>query len=125
MAWTTLRTLAAQAAEAAPSNASGFVALSGADLFAVDANRLQYLEIAFGALTLGGAPTSVTFAIWRDSDGQIDRVGSTTIAAALAATPPPVVVAFHGQRAWVTVESFVGGTAPTVAGVVRARPVRV
>ena len=127
MTWQTLRTLTAQVAEgtSAPT-AETLVAVAETQRFTVDSGRLPYVEIALGALTFAGgvAATAVTFGVWRASEGKIDRVASIAVLAAEAAAPPQVVLDFHGEQIWLTVESFVGGTLPTVAGEVRVRPVR-
>jgi len=103
-----------------------YLGLKNAGQFSQDGNRVAYVEIAFDALTFGGtsAATSATFAVWRKSDGRVDRVQTITIAATDAGSPSPVVVTLHGESLYVTVESFTGGTAPNIAGNVWGRPVR-
>lgn len=127
MTWTELRDLTApQAVEGRSAPADGaFVALTDRQAFAVD-GRVQYVELRFDALTLAGtvAASAVTFGVWRLSDGKKDRVAAITIASADVGSAPPVVVDAHAEQFAVVVESFVGGTAPTVAGKVYARPVR-
>lgn len=129
MPWTTLRDLTTpQAAEGRTApDPSLFAGLDPASSgFAQDGSRVPYLELSFDALTFGGgaAATAVTFGIWRTSDGRTDRVESVTVQAADAGSPQPVVVALQGEGLRVTVESFTGGTTPTIAGKVYGRPVR-
>lgn len=76
----------------------------------------EYVEVAFGALTLVGSPASVRFALWRLESGRKDRIGVFDVDAADAAAPPPAIFDLHGGRGAIVVESFVGGTSPTVAG---------
>lgn len=128
MTWTKLRDLTTpQTAEGrtAPS-AGAFLGLEDVEKFAQDGNRLAYVELRFDAVTLAGtaAADSVTFGIWRKSDGKVDRVGSITILAADIGSPQPLILDFHGESIALKVESFSGGTAPNVATIVWARPVR-
>lgn len=125
MTWTPLRTLTTQAAEGRTApDPSTYKPLSDEGEFTTDMGRTPYVEIRFDPLTLAGAPASVTFGVWRTSDTKIDRVAALTVASGDAGSPTPVEVDFHGESISVTVESFSGGTSPTVSGAVYARPVR-
>lgn len=114
MGWDALRTLTAQAAEGvvAPTD-NAFV--TNADGYA------EYVEVRFDALTLTGSPSSVRFALWRLEGGKKDRVGVVDVDATDAAAPAPAIFDLHGGRGALVVESFVGGSAPTVAGVTQWR----
>jgi hypothetical protein len=124
MSWQTLRTVTTLAAEGTTApDASVFLGIEADERFVVD-SRVQYLEIGIDSLSVAGSPASVTFGIWRSSDTSIDRLGSFTVAAASVGIPTPQIIDFHGEKCWVTVESFSGGTAPTATATIRVRPVR-
>lgn len=114
--WTTIRTLVAQAAEAAVPLAGVFVDLTDG----TGRSEPSYIELRSGALT--GA-TAATLTLWRISDtATIDKVGSFPILAADAAAPLPGVFDGRGSKYWVTVAAASGGTS-LVTATVQARPV--
>lgn len=115
MAWIPLRTLTAQAAEAGVPASNVFVPLN---------DYAEYCEIRFEPLTLAGGPTAVTFALWRYDDGEVDKVTTITVASTEVAAPTPVIVYLQGMQLWITVESFTGGAAQTVAGSVQMREIK-
>lgn len=114
MTWTVIRSLDAQGAEADAPAEGEFVPLGA---------YKRYVEVAFESLVFGGAPApaSVTFGLWRRSDGRTHKIGTTTIAS--GETPTPLILDFHGDQLHVRVESFSGGTTPDVSGTVVAREV--
>ena len=73
--------------------------------------------------SLVGSPGSVTLGIWRLSDGSVDKLGTMTIAAGDIATPIPSIFECYDPAVYVTVESFSGGTVPTMSGTIEARAV--
>lgn len=124
MTWQTVRTLTTQAAESGVPSSAVFVAHPEAGQYSTASGRIPYAEIGYDSLVLAGSPTSVTLAVWRLSDAKVEKLFSTTILAADVAAPIPLDVEVDAEALWVTVESFVGGTAPTLSGVVRYRPSR-
>ncbi len=112
--WTTLRTLVAHVGEAIAAPVSATCIDIGADSPKVE------VRVASGAST-PSAPTSVVLTVWRDAGG-VDRIGTVTIAAADIAMSIPQVFTFNARKVYVTV-SFVGGSSPTLTGVVQARPI--
>jgi hypothetical protein len=124
MSWQTIRTLTTQAAEAGVPAPSLFVAHPEAGQYATASGRIPYAEIGFDFLALTGSPTAVTLAVWRLSDATVERILTTTIQAADVAAPIPLDVEVDAEALWVTVDSFLGGSGPTLSGVVRFRPSR-
>ncbi|MBK7823337.1 MAG: hypothetical protein IPJ61_20335 [Tessaracoccus sp.] len=110
--FTTLRALAAQAAEGT-SAPSTVLSLASAG---------PYVEVRITGGSLAGSPTSVTFGVWRGVDGGIDKIGTFTVAAADIGGPLPPIFEFDAGSCWVRVESFAGGTGPTLTGTIQARP---
>ncbi len=108
--WTTIRTLVAQIGESATPSA---VALG------VSA---PHVEFVFDTITTPSVPTSVVFTFWRGVDGNVDKICTLTVAAAdLATMPPRILSGVDASNVAVTV-AFVGGSTPTISGVIRARP---
>lgn len=104
-------------AEAAPTDTLTFITIPAPphDL-AVGLARAEFVEFSFDGLTASGSPDTVTFAFWRSAEGRRDRIGALVVAYANLATASPRTFPFQGQRAWVTVEAFAGGTSPKVSG---------
>jgi len=111
MAWTPIRTLTAQAAEASAPISSAYLALS---------DYAKYVELAVDSLTLGGSATAVVLGIWRHTDGASDLIGQVTLT---APTPQATLIDFFGDQIAVTVLSFTGGTSPTASGTIRVREI--
>ena len=111
--WTSVRTVTTQAAEGASAPTS-LVAL---------ANPARKVEVRLRSGVVGGAPTSVTLGVWRGSQGSVDKMGTVTLQGSSIAVPQPAFLDFYGQNVWVTVESFSGGTTPTLSGTIEARAV--
>jgi len=111
--WTSVRTVTTQAAEGT-SAPTPTAALSSAG---------RKVEVRLRSGVVGGAPTSVTLGVWRGSQGSVDKMGAITLQAAAIGVSQPAFLDFYGQNVWVTVESFVAGTAPTLCGTIEARPV--
>lgn len=111
--WVTVRTLTSETAEVAPSTGP-FVALGA------DAPRV---EIRLHTASLANAPTSVTLAVWRTSEGVIDKIGTFTILSGDIAHPIPQIFELGDGNVYVTVESFAGGASPNLTAVVQARAV--
>lgn len=110
-AWTTIRTLAAQAAEAAPTTT-------------IDIDvATPRVEFRVQGGSIAGAPTSVTFAVWRGFGGRIDKLGTFTVALADIATVVPQLFELNAHACAITVESFAGGATPTVTATIEARGV--
>lgn len=78
-------------------------------------------EISFGPLTWGGTAQASTAkcSLWRESMGRVDRVAEFTLVNGQVPLSP-VVETFSSQL-WLTVDSFAGGTAPTLSFDVYAR----
>ena len=124
MAWTHIRDFVNQGIETHPVDASAFLSMPDSGIFETDANRLGYVEICFDGLSLSGAPTDVTFGVWRFSEGHIDKLLAIKLTAAQRAAPMPTWFPFHGQTLWLTVDAFGAGTSPTLSGSARCRPIR-
>jgi hypothetical protein len=124
MTWQTIRTLTTQAAEAGVPTSTLFVAHPDAGQYSQSGGRIPYVEVGFDSLVLAGSPTAVTLAVWRLSDAKVERLLTTTIPAAEIGSPIPLDVEVDAEALWVTVDSFTGGTAPTLDGVIRYRPSR-
>jgi hypothetical protein len=124
MTWQTIRTLTTQAAEAGVPSSALFVAHPEAGQYAAASGRVPYVEVGFDSLVLAGSPTGVVLAVWRLSDAKVEKVLAVTVQAADAAAPIPLDVEADAEALWITVDSFVGGTSPTLSGVLRYRPSR-
>ena len=112
--WKTVRDLTSgQAAEGAAAP-SAFVSLE-------HSGPLVELHLEGGSFT--GAPTSVTLGIWRSASGRKDKIGTWVITTADVGAPVPPLYEFSGGALAIKVESFVGGTAPTLVGTIEARAV--
>lgn len=119
VAWTALRTLAAQASETGRPVAASFTTfLELANPFDTPGK----VEFRFDAITVTGAPTSVTFNFYRLLDGRIDRVAQRVIATADLVDAEPFIVEANARQFYV-VTTITAGTAPTVSGALQARPV--
>ena len=113
--WRTVRTLTGATADATPTNHLVFVALAGCPI--------PRVEIRVRSGSLDGAPSSVTLAVWRFSGGYVDKLGTIVIVLADIATPVPQLFELYDPSVYVTVDSFSGGTSPTVTAIVEARAV--
>jgi hypothetical protein len=80
------------------------------------------IEYHLDAITVTGAPTSVTFQVWRLAGGKIDALESATYTPAQIANPLPIRSEVNSLSTWVTV-SFTGGTSPSISGAIFGRPV--
>ncbi len=78
------------------------------------------VEIRFEDLTVDGAPTGVTFTVWRASGGKLDKIGTIEIDADELDYPEPQIYEFGASAVYVTVE-FTGGASPSIDGLVYAR----
>jgi hypothetical protein len=114
-AWKNVRALSAVGAEAVPTVDSAFV-----DLALVPMPRVE-IRVRGGAL--GGGATSVTLAVWRKSEGAVDKLGTFTIASADIATPVPKLFEVYDPNVYITIESFAGGAAQTLTATIEARVV--
>jgi len=114
MSWTDLRVLTAQAVEAGAPVANDFVTMN---------DFAEYVEIRFTPLTLAGGPTAVTFAIWRQDEGQIDKVSTVEVTSAQAPAPLAVIVYYQGAKIHGRVDSFTGGAGQTVTGTLQFREI--
>jgi hypothetical protein len=110
--WTTIRTLAAQAADPVGLPAAG----SGVDL----GQAAPFVEFRLRDLVLAGAPTSVTFSFWRVEGTVVEPLGSRTILAADVGIQKPLRFVCEESKVYVTV-AFTGGAAPKVTGSIEAR----
>lgn len=108
-----VRTLSGESAESSTPAESAFKVLSCPG---------PYVEITFASLSTTGVPTSLVVSLWRNVGGQIDCLGTITIAFADLGKPVPQIFEFGSQNVYCTV-SFVGGTSATVSGSIKARPV--
>jgi len=115
--WQTLRTLSSQTAEgtSAPSLSAAFVQLA--------LTPMPRVEIRVRSASLANSPTSVTLSVWRKSGGAVDKLGTFTIASSDIATPIPQMFELYDPLVYVQVESFVGGSSPTITATVEARAV--
>jgi hypothetical protein len=119
--WVLIRTFVAQAAEghAADPPAGGFVVPPehhGVDLY-----------VSFEDCVFAGAPNSGTFWIWAlHADGALtvlEKLAEVIVAGAESGFMMPVIVRNGPALIYVTIDSFNGGQAPTVTGVVKMRRV--
>lgn len=82
----------------------------------------RHVEISFDALTFAGtvAASSAKIGVWRMVGNRIDKVGTIDL---FAATYPEarILEHFNGEKIWLRVESFSGGTAPTLGTKMHAR----
>lgn len=115
--WQTVRTLSGQAAEgtSAPSVSAGFVGIGD--------GAVPRVEIRVRSGSLANSPTSVTLSVWRKSGGAVDKLGTFTISSDDIATPVPQLFEIYDPLVYVLVESFVGGTSPTITATIEARAV--
>ena len=113
--WVTVRTLSGATADATPTTASTFV-----DLNLSPAPRV---EIRVRGCSLANSPTSVTLGVWRLSGGAVDKLGTITIASGDIATPVPQLFEIYDPSVYVTVDSFSGGSSPTITATIEARAV--
>jgi hypothetical protein len=122
--FTTLRAFSAAVADVAdPTAASAFVSLGPIARYGV-------IEVCYRDGAVANSPTSVTLGIWRkitDPLGTVslDRIASVTIDADDIARPLPTVVNAYGAEFYPTIESFAGGSSPTLTMTVQARFVEV
>lgn len=114
-AWKTVRTLSGATADATPTTGSAFVSL------AVEA--VPRVEIRVRGGSLANSPASVTLGVWRLSGGAVDKLGTITIASGDIATPVPQLFEIYDPSVYVTVDSFSGGSSPTMTATIEARAV--
>lgn len=114
--WVTVRSLTTNAgSEATPTTGNAFVEVAG--------QLMPRVEVRVVGGSLANTPTSVTLGIWRKSGGYVDKLGTWTIALGDIANPVPQMFESYDQSIYVTVDSFSGGTVPTITATVQARGV--
>lgn len=113
-AWVTVRALTGATAESVPTTSTEFVFLG---------QESPRVEVRVHDASLANAPASVTLAVWRESGGVVDKLGTITIAAADIAQPIPQLFEVYESNLYVTVESFSGGASPTLTATIEARAV--
>lgn len=114
--WTTVRVLSGQAAETGVPAPASFVRLRGRG------SRPRWIEFLLDGGSVAGSPTDVTFTVWALADGKVVKAGRITMSANDAAEQGAAALRVYADEVYVTVESFTGGTSPTVSGTVVARP---
>jgi hypothetical protein len=124
MTWQTIRTLTTQAAEAGVPSSALFIAHPDAGQFSQVGGRVPFIELGFDSLSVAGSPTGVVLAVWRIAETKVEKLFVTTVQAADIGAPLVLTVQSDSEAVWVTVDSFIGGTSPTLSGVVRYRPAR-
>jgi hypothetical protein len=124
MTWQTIRTLTTQAAEAGVPSSALFIAHPEASLYSQSGGRVSFIELGFDSLSVAGSPTGGVLAVWRIAETKVEKLFVTTVQAADIGAPLVLTVQSDSEAVWVTVDSFVGGTSPTLSGVVRYRPAR-
>jgi len=121
--WRTLRAFAAQTAEAAaPSDTDDFVSLG-------ESSRKIEIRVAAGASTGSTNPTGLTLRFWRgtldaNGDAVIDRIADVpyTVTSNDVDEGLPFVLSDVGSELfYVTVPSFVSGSAPALTATVQIR----
>lgn len=112
MGWTLLRNIDAQTAEGTAAPVS--------NLF-VDVDSGRRVELSFGAITFAGtvAATAAKLCLWRSSGGRIDKLAEIQLVTGVIPISPAIET--NADALWVTVESFTGGTAPTLSVAIYAR----
>lgn len=113
--WIDVRELTTDGADAGSPVAADMVSLEQ------DGPRVE-VRLVDGAVA--GTPTSVTFGVWRKSGAYVDKLGTFTVTGASIATSQPAIFELYDGNVYVTVESFSGGTSPTVSGTLQARVAR-
>ena len=113
--WATIRTLATQGTEAAPTTSSAFVE--------VQPHAMPRVELRIRSGSLVGSPTSVTLAVWRKSGGAVDKIGTWEVLLADISAPIPQLFESYDPHIYVTVQSFAGNSGATITATVEARGV--
>lgn len=113
--WVTIRSLSGQIAESAPTTLSAFVDIAQ--------QPMPRVEVRVRSGSLANTPAAVTLAVWRKSGGAVDKLGTIVIASTDIATPIPQLFESYDSSIYVTVESFSGGTSPTMTATIEARKV--
>lgn len=114
-AWQTVRSLSGATADATPTTSAAFVAIG--------ISPTPRVEIRVRGGSLANSPASVTLGVWRLSGGAVDKLGTITIASGDIATPIPQLFEIYDPSVFVTVDSFSGGSSPTMTATIEARAV--